>query len=101
MSVSDRQMKLIKEAAELLIMEHRLTTDDAVIVISSALKKELSARNTSFEKLEKGSKIDRTSFIRSVVKHVQISLESNPYWRTQNLDKSIENFYQVLHKQWD
>lgn len=101
MTVSNRQLKLIKEAAELLVMEHRLTTEDAVIVISTALKRELATRNTTFEKLENGSKIERTSFIRSVVKNVQIALESNPYWRSHNLDKSIENFYQVLHAQWD
>ncbi|TGL88747.1 hypothetical protein EHQ68_08910 [Leptospira congkakensis] len=101
MTVSDRQLKLIKEAAELLVMEHRLTADEAVLVISSAIKKELSTRNTNFDKLEKGSKIDRTSFTRSVVKSVQDALETNPYWRSHNLDKSIDNFYKVLHKHWD
>lgn len=101
MSVSERQLRLIKEAAELLVMEHRLTADEAVVVISTAIKKELSLRNTNFEKLEKGSKIDRTSFTRSVVKSVQDSLEANPYWRSHNLEKSIDNFYRVLHKHWD
>ncbi|TGK55499.1 hypothetical protein EHQ16_09060 [Leptospira kanakyensis] len=101
MTVSNRQLILIKEAAELLVMEHRLTAEDAVIVISSAIKKELSIRNTNFEKLEKGSKIDRTSFTRAVVKSVQDALEANPYWRSHNLDKSIDNFYKVLHKHWD
>ncbi|PJZ44527.1 hypothetical protein [Leptospira brenneri] len=101
MSVSNRQLKLIKEAAELLVMEHRLTSDEAVLVISAAIKKELSVRNTNFEKLEHGSKIDRTSFTRGVVKSVQDALEANPYWRSHNLDKSIDNFYKVLHKHWD
>lgn len=101
MTVSNRQLKLIKEAAELLVMEHRLTTNNAILVISSALKKELGIRQTSFETLESGSKIERTSFIRSVIKHVQTALENNPYWRSHNLDKSIKNFYQVLHRQWD
>ncbi|MGE8722756.1 hypothetical protein ACO2KH_14895 [Leptospira terpstrae] len=50
-------MRLIKEAAELLVMEHRLTADEAVVVISTAIKKELSLRNTNFEKLEKGPKL--------------------------------------------
>ncbi|TGK88040.1 hypothetical protein EHQ23_04125 [Leptospira bourretii] len=101
MSVSQRQLKLIKEAAELLVMEHRLTSEEAVLVISTAIKKELSIRNTNFEKLETGSKIERTSFTRNVVKSVQDALEANPYWRSHNLDKSIDNFYRVLHKHWD
>ncbi|PJZ79949.1 hypothetical protein [Leptospira meyeri] len=101
MSVSQRQLKLIKEAAELLVMEHRLTSEEAVSVISTAIKKELSVRNTNFEKLETGSKIDRTNFTRNVVKSVQDALEANPYWRSQNLDKSIDNFYRVLHRHWD
>ncbi|MCW7487697.1 hypothetical protein [Leptospira meyeri] len=101
MSVSQRQLKLIKEAAELLVMEHRLTSEEAVSVISTAIKKELSVRNTNFEKLETGSKIDRTNFTRNVVKSVQDALEANPYWRSHNLDKSIDNFYRVLHRHWD
>ncbi|PJZ83935.1 hypothetical protein [Leptospira harrisiae] len=101
MSVSQRQLKLIKEAAELLVMEHRLTSEEAVLVISAAIKKELSIRNTNFEKLETGSKIDRTNFTRNVVKSVQDALEANPYWRSHNLDRSIDNFYRVLHKHWD
>ncbi|TDY67259.1 hypothetical protein CLV96_3680 [Leptospira meyeri] len=101
MSVSQRQLKLIKEAAELLVMEHRLTSEEAVLVISTAIKKELSVRNTNFEKLETGSKIDRTNFTRNVVKSVQDALEANPYWRSHNLDKSIDNFYRVLHRHWD
>ncbi|EKJ88008.1 hypothetical protein LEP1GSC017_1023 [Leptospira meyeri serovar Hardjo str. Went 5] len=82
-------------------MEHRLTSEEAVLVISTAIKKELSVRNTNFEKLETGSKIDRTNFTRNVVKSVQDALEANPYWRSHNLDKSIDNFYRVLHRHWD
>ncbi|TGL57883.1 hypothetical protein EHQ58_10775 [Leptospira ognonensis] len=100
MGVSERQLELIKEAAEILIGESRLTKEEAIQLISASIKKELGKRATTLEALNGSPKSDRTSFIRAVVLHVEEGIQSNPEWRTRHIDKFIESFYKVLHDSW-
>jgi len=100
LGVSERQLELIKEAAEILIGDSRLTSEEAIQLISSSIKKELVRRGTTLESLNTSPKPDRTSFIRAVVQHVQEGIQANPYWRTRHIDKLIESFYKVLHDSW-
>jgi polyribonucleotide nucleotidyltransferase len=100
LSVSERQLELIKEAAEILISESRLTKEEAIQLISGSIKKELVKRGTTMEALNISPKPDRTSYIRAVVQHVQEGIQANPYWRTRNIDKLIETFYKALHDSW-
>jgi len=99
-SVSDRQLELIKEAAEILISETRLTKEEAIGLISNSIKKELVRRGTTLEALNISPKPDRTSYIRAVVQHVHEGIQTNPLWRTRHIDKLIERFYKVLHDSW-
>ncbi|BDA77985.1 hypothetical protein LPTSP3_g09150 [Leptospira kobayashii] len=100
MSISERQLELIKESAHLLVREINLTNEEAIQLISRCIKKELIKRNITMEMLNISPKPDRTSFIRAVVQHVQEAIQENPYWRTKHLNKSIESFYKVLHDSW-
>ncbi len=98
--VSERQLELIKDAAEILIGDSRLTKEEAIQLISSCIKKELVRRGTTLEALDISPKPDRTSYIRAVVQHVQEAIQANPYWRTRHIDKLIEAFYKSLHDSW-
>ncbi len=100
MSVSDRQLELIKEAAEILIMESRLDKEEAILLISSSIRKELGHRGITLEALNLSTKSERTSFIRAVVSIVKDGIQSNPYWRSKQIDQMIEKFYKVLHDSW-
>jgi|JI9StandDraft_2_1071091.scaffolds.fasta_scaffold916174_1 hypothetical protein len=100
MGISSRQLGLIQESAKLLMEDIRLTQEEAILLISNCLKKELQRRGITMETLELSAKSDRTSFIRAVVHHVQQKIEETPGWRSKNLPITIEKFYRALHKSW-
>ncbi|WCL50459.1 hypothetical protein [Leptospira sp. GIMC2001] len=100
MGISERQLGLIQESAKLLIQDLRLTQEEAVMLISASLKKELVRRGVTMEALNMSAKSDRTSFIRSVVHHVQEKIEETPHWKSKNLTITIEKFYKILHSSW-
>ncbi|MCE9500844.1 MAG: hypothetical protein K8R21_10145 [Leptospira sp.] len=101
MSISERQFKLIQEAATLLVKDINLTTEEAVQLIAESLKKEMAKRSATMEALEHSAKSDRTAFVRALVHRVQLAIEGNPYWRSKNLPKTIEHFYKVMHDSWE
>ncbi|MCW7469255.1 hypothetical protein [Leptospira kanakyensis] len=98
MPLSDMQMKLIQESRVILVQNLHLTNEDAIAVISKAIKKELTIRKTTLELLEISTLSERTSFVRAVVKHVQDQIMENPEWRSNQVERYIEKFYQTLHK---
>ena len=101
MSISERQHKLIQEAANLLVKDINLTTEEAVQVIADSLKKELVKRAATMEALDHSTKSDRTAFVRAVVHRLQLAIEENPYWKSKNMPKMIEQFYKIMHDSWE
>ncbi|TGL50267.1 hypothetical protein EHQ59_12800 [Leptospira kemamanensis] len=98
MSLSEMQIKLIQASKSILVQNLHLTNEDAISVISIAIKSELHTRKTTLELLDISSLSERTSFVRAVVKNVQDQIMKNPEWRSNQVDRSIEKFYQTLHE---
>ncbi|MDF3819682.1 hypothetical protein P3G55_07215 [Leptospira sp. 96542] len=98
MAASEIQIQLIQESVAILVKKLQLTTEEAIGVISKAIKQELNSRKVTLELLEISALSERTSFVRSVVKHVQDQIQRNPNWKVNFSDRYIENFYQSLHR---
>ena len=98
MPLSEIQLKLIQESKGILVRNLHLTTEEAIEVISYAIKRELVARKITMEVLEISSLFVRTSFVRAVVKNVQDQVMKNPKWKSNNVERYIEKFYQTLYK---
>lgn len=98
MPLSEIQMKLIQESKAILVKNLHLTNEEAIDVISKAIKRELILRKTTVETLEISALSVRTSFVRAVVKNVQDQIMKNPKWRTNQVDRYIEKFYQTMYK---
>lgn len=98
MQLSDMQIKLIQASKNILVRNLHLTNEDAISVISKAIKSELHIRKTILELLEISALSERTSFVRAVVKNVQDQIMKNPEWRSNIVDRYIEKFYQTLHE---
>ncbi|WP_246843824.1 hypothetical protein [Leptospira biflexa] len=98
MPLSEIQLKLIQESKGILVRNLHLTTEEAIEVISNAIKRELVARKITMEVLEISSLSVRTSFVRPVVKNVQDQIMKNPKWKSNQVDRYIEKFYQTLYK---
>lgn len=98
MPFSEIQLKLIQESKGILVRNLHLTTEEAIEVISNAIKRELVVRKITMEVLEISSLSVRTSFVRAVVKNVQDQVMKNPKWKSNNVERYIEKFYQTLYK---
>ncbi|WP_246845245.1 hypothetical protein [Leptospira biflexa] len=98
MPLSEIQLKLIQESKGILVRNLHLTTEEAIEVISNAIKRELVVRKITMEVLEISSLSVRTSFVRAVVKNVQDQVMKNPKWKSNNVERYIEKFYQALYK---
>ncbi|WCL50524.1 hypothetical protein [Leptospira sp. GIMC2001] len=98
MRLSKMQLKLIQESKMILVNHLNLTNDEAISVISKALRRELVSRKITMETLEISTLSVRTSFVRSVVKGVQDEVMKNPKWKSDNVERYIGKFYQSLYK---
>jgi hypothetical protein len=98
--LSPRQIQLIQGAAAILIEQLFLSKEEAIGVISEALKEELKASNVSFEFLEIGSLSYRQSFIRKLVHRVEIKINTFKNLPAERIKTAIDFFVKMLYASW-
>ena len=100
MSLSERQLTLVQEAADILMGALALTRDEAIQLIGASLHHELAKREISIEALDIRPRAERASFLRGVVQNLEQHLRAQKQWPHNQIVSAIEAFMKALHESW-
>ncbi len=100
MSLSERQLLLVREAADILMGALALTRDEALQAIGASLRKELSKRDISIEALDVRPRAERAAFVRGVVQDLEQGLRAQRQWPPNQIATAIQGFMRALHASW-
>ena len=98
--ISERQKLLLQRAAFCLVDNLRISTDEAIVFLATALRDELNRQKTTFESLELANKSERSIFVRLVVSRLEDHLTLQQRWPEKAIHNSTQAFLKMLQSKW-